>query len=129
MKTAPGSNSSRYVLSAKQLLVPTLGELMKKQWPGSRTVAVAGKDRAAVMMSGRGADQRWYWTGARFETDLADAPVPAVVPKVNAGAAAGLALARPALDPTPFCAGKARPYSLAGGKTVGAGRLSRAAGR
>ncbi len=42
---------SRYKVSPKHLLVPTLGELMKARWPGSRSVAVAGKDRAAVMMT------------------------------------------------------------------------------
>ena len=63
-------------MSPKHLLVPTLGELMKAQMAGSRTVAVAGKDRAAVMMGGQRPDQRWYWTGTRFQTDLAGAPVP-----------------------------------------------------
>ena len=127
-ESVPDSTSSKYTVSARHLLVPTLGELMKAQWPQSRTVAVAGKDRAAVMMSGRRPDQRWYWTGRRFETDLANAPVPTVVPKVNAGAAAGLARARPGLEPTPFCSGKAAPIALSGGRTVGAGRLGRAAG-
>jgi hypothetical protein len=45
------------------LLVPTLGGL-KAKWPASRSVAVSGKDRAAVMMTGHKVDQRWYWTGA-----------------------------------------------------------------
>ena len=31
----------------------------------------SGKDRAAVMMSGHHADQRWYWNGKQFVTDLA----------------------------------------------------------
>ena len=53
----------QYKVSPVQLLVPTLGELMKARWPGSRNVAVAGKDRAAVMMTGHKVDQRWYWTG------------------------------------------------------------------
>ena len=30
------------------------------------------------------ADQRWYWTGTKFDTDLAGARGPGVVPKVNA---------------------------------------------
>ncbi|MBW0007803.1 MAG: alkaline phosphatase family protein, partial [Sphingomonas sp.] len=51
-ETQPGTSSIAYKVSPKHLLVPTLGELMKRQWPGSRTVAVSGKDRAAVMMSG-----------------------------------------------------------------------------
>ena len=56
--TVPGSSSNHYTVSAKQLMVPVLGEAMKARWPGSRNVAVSGKDRAAVMMSGHNADQR-----------------------------------------------------------------------
>lgn len=127
-ESVPGSTSRNYTVSPRHLLVPTLGEMMKRQWPASRTVAVSGKDRAAIMMGGHQPDQRWYWTGARFDTDLASAPVPAVVPKVNAAAAAGLAQARPPLEPTPFCAARGTAYTVAPGKTVGAGRLARAAG-
>ncbi|MES2119001.1 MAG: alkaline phosphatase family protein [Pseudomonadota bacterium] len=128
IQCAEDESAPKHAVSARHLLVPTLGELMKRQWPASRTVAVSGKDRAAVMMSGQRPDQRWYWTGKRFETDLSSAPVPTVVPKVNAAAAAGLAQARPPLDPTPFCAAKATPYTVAPGKSVGRGRLGRAAG-
>ncbi len=70
MRSVPGTSSTAYKVSPKQLLVPTLGELMKVRWPASRNVAVAGKDRAAVMMTGHKADQRWYWTGKAFATDL-----------------------------------------------------------
>jgi len=86
-ESVPGTSSTAYKLSPRHLLVPTLGELMKKKWPGSRTVAVAGKDRAAIMMGGHTPDQRWYWTGTRFQTDLTGSPVPAVVPKVKPAAA------------------------------------------
>ena len=37
---SPGSSHSHYKVSAMQLRVPTLGELMKARWPGSRNVAV-----------------------------------------------------------------------------------------
>lgn len=127
-ESVPGSTSSAYTVSARHLLVPTLGELLKMRWPASRTVAVAGKDRAAVMMSGQKPDQRWYWTGTKFETDLKSAAIPSVIAKVNAAVAAGLAQSRPPLEPTAFCAGKSTPIALSGGKTVGAGRLARAAG-
>ena len=128
-ESVPGTSSIAYKLSPKHLLVPTLGELMKSKWPGSRTVAVAGKDRAAVMMGGQRPDQRWYWTGARFDTDLAGAPVPTVVTKVNAAVAAALAQPREPLEPTPFCQTKAREVPIeGGGKPVGSGRLARNAG-
>jgi predicted AlkP superfamily pyrophosphatase or phosphodiesterase len=42
-ETQPGTSSTAYKVSPKHLLVPTLGDLMKAKWPGSRTVAVAGK--------------------------------------------------------------------------------------
>ena len=128
-ESVPGTSSTAYKVSPRHLLVPTLGELMKVRWPASRTVAVAGKDRAAIMMGGQRPDQRWYWTGTRFQTDLAGAPVPAVLPKVNAAIATSLATARGPLDPTPFCQSKAREIPIEGGQeTVGAGRLARAAG-
>lgn len=122
-----GSTSSNYTVSPIQLRVPTLGELIKARWPQSRNVAVAGKDRAAVMMSGHHADQRWYWDGRRFVTDLAVAP-PASVAAVNAAVAREIAGASAALDPPPFCASKAQPVAVPGHLPVGAGRFGRAAG-
>jgi predicted AlkP superfamily pyrophosphatase or phosphodiesterase len=127
--TVPGSSSNHYTVSAKQLMVPVLGEAMKARWPGSRNVAVSGKDRAAVMMSGHNADQRWYWNGKEFTTDLKAAPVPQVVPKVNAAIGAALAQPRPALNAPPYCQAKARPVAVqGGGGPVGAGRFARDAG-
>ena len=101
-ESVPGTSSISYKVSPRHLLVPTLGELMKARWPGSRNVAVSGKDRAAVMMTGHVVDQRWYWTGTRFETDQVNGRIPLVVGKVNALAAAALATARSPLEPTPF---------------------------
>jgi predicted AlkP superfamily pyrophosphatase or phosphodiesterase len=127
-ETVPGTSSSAYKVSPRHLRVPTLGDLMKRQWPGSRSVAVSGKDRAAVMMGGHNPDQRWYWTGAKFDTDLGVA-VPPVVAKVNALAAAGLATDRPPLEATPLCQSKAREIAVeGGGKPVGAGAFARKAG-
>jgi predicted AlkP superfamily pyrophosphatase or phosphodiesterase len=128
-ETLPGTSSISYKVSPKHLLVPTLGELMKAKWPASRNVAVSGKDRAAVMMTGHKVDQRWYWTGAKYDTDLAGVAVPAVVAKVNALAGAGLATARDPLETTPFCQGKAKEIAISGGgKPVGTGRFARKAG-
>jgi hypothetical protein len=108
------------------LLAPTLGELMKARWLGSRNVAVSGKDRAAVMMTGHNADQRWYWNGKTFDTDLVGAPVPQVVPKVKAAVAAALAQPRPPLESPPFCQAKAREIAVTGGgKPVGSGAFAR----
>jgi predicted AlkP superfamily pyrophosphatase or phosphodiesterase len=128
-ESVPGTSSIAYKVSPKHLLVPTLGELMKARWPASRSVAVSGKDRAAIMMGGHTPDQRWYWTGTKFDTDLAAAGVLAVVPKVNAAVAAALAAPRDPFESTPYCLSKAREVPVeGGGKPVGAGRLARAAG-
>jgi predicted AlkP superfamily pyrophosphatase or phosphodiesterase len=125
----PESSSTKYTVSPLHLMVPTLGELMKRAYPGSRSVAVSGKDRAAVMMTGHVVDQRWYWTGQKFDTDLKEAPVPKSVVKVNSAVSAALAQPRPALEPTPFCQAKERQIAVEGGsKPVGTGRFARTAG-
>ena len=128
-ETQPGTSSITYKVSPRHLLVPTLGELIKARSPSSRSVAVSGKDRAAVMMTGHLVDQRWYWNGKTFVTDLEGAPVPQTVPKFRAALAAALAQPRPPLEAPAFCQGKARPVQVeGGGKPVGSGQLGRAAG-
>lgn len=82
---APGSNSDKYVVSTRLLKVPTFGDRLKAADPGARVVAVAGKDRAAVMMGGHETDQMWFWGGKSYVT-LADrtATPPATVTRINA---------------------------------------------
>lgn len=128
-ESVPGSHSSNYMVSPKHLLVPTLGELMKARWPDSRNVAVSGKDRAAVMMSGHKADQRWYWDGFRFVTDLSSVPAPKTIEKANAAIAAALAQPRPPLEAPPFCQSKSRSIPVEGGAAapVGSGQFARKA--
>ena len=124
-----GSSSLDYTVSPLHLKVPTLGELMKRRTPASRNVAVAGKDRAAVMMSGHVADQRWYWNGKAFVTDLSSAAVPKTLPAVNSVVAATVAAPQAALVPPPLCTAKSRVVPIeGGGKPVGAGTFARAAG-
>ncbi|MEO8176929.1 MAG: alkaline phosphatase family protein [Sphingomicrobium sp.] len=128
-ESVPGSTSDNYTVSAKHLRVPTLGDLMKARWPGTRNVAVAGKDRSAVMMSGHKVDQRWYWDRTGFVTDLSAAPVPASVAAANAAIAREIATAQPALVPPPFCAAKAQQFTIEGRPPVGAGAFAREAGK
>jgi predicted AlkP superfamily pyrophosphatase or phosphodiesterase len=124
----PGTSSIAYTVSPLHLKVTTLGERMKAMWPDSRNVAVAGKDRAAVMMGGHTPDQRWYWDGKRFSTDLRAAQ-PASVTRANTTVAALIAAPQAALEPPAVCAAKARPVVIEGGvKTVGDGRFARNAG-
>src|SRR5437763_11014133 len=114
-ESVPGTSSIAYKVSPKHLLVPTLGELMKARWPASRTVAVSGKDRAAVMMTGHKVDQRWYWNGKTFDTDVQGTVVPKIVPRFQAALAAALAQPRPPLEAPAYCQAKARVVPLEGG--------------
>ncbi|MEO6198967.1 MAG: alkaline phosphatase family protein [Sphingomicrobium sp.] len=123
-----GSSSSKYTVSAVHLKVPTLGEYMKRQWPASRNVAVAGKDRSAVMMGGHNADQIWYWSGKGFAAGIAGVAAPASIAATNAAIAQALSSARPALEPAPFCAAKALPITIPEHSAVGNGAFARAAG-
>jgi predicted AlkP superfamily pyrophosphatase or phosphodiesterase len=123
----PGSSTTNYTVSPMHLQRPTLGDLVKQRWPQSLNVAVAGKDRAAVMMGGHTVDQRWYWDGKKFASDV-KVPVPATVARADLAVATALATAREPLELPPICQGKATPYTLTSQLTVGAGRLGRAAG-
>jgi arylsulfatase A-like enzyme len=129
-ENAPGSSYADYTTSPVHLRVPTLGDLLKRQSPASLNVAVSGKDRSAVMMSGRSADQRWYWRNDRFRTDLRQSAPPHSVAIVNRVTAAAIARAQPPLDAPPLCAARAQRFALerAPGKIVGDGRFGRAAG-
>ncbi len=123
-----GSTSLAYTVSPLHLRAQTLGELLKAASPASRNVAVAGKDRAAVMMGGRDVDQRWYWDGKTFATDLKGVNVPSGVAAFKVALANAIGTARPPLEPPANCAGKGKSYALAPGLTVGDNRLGRAAG-
>ena len=125
----PDSNSTKYTVSPVHLKVQTLGELLKQRSPASLNVAVAGKDRAAVMMGGHTPDQRWYWDGKQFATDLQGRAAPRSVAAVNQTLAQTIAAGAPALEPTPFCAARSQVIPIpGGGKPVGGGRLERAPG-
>jgi len=124
----PGSSTTSYTVSPMHLRVPTLGDLLKQQSPQSMNVAVAGKDRAAVMMSGHNVDQRWYWDGKTFATDLKSAAVPATIIRARSAIAAGIAAAREPLQVPPLCQGKAAPVAVSPDLSVGSGRFARAAG-
>jgi predicted AlkP superfamily pyrophosphatase or phosphodiesterase len=123
----PGSTSSAFTVSPYHLQVPALGDRMKAADPKSRVVAVAGKDRSAVMMGGHGPDQRWWWRKDRFVTHEGTTPAP-IAAKVNASIAHALAEARPAMTPPPLCAPRNRAIDIGAHKTVGTYRFERAAG-
>ena len=65
---AAGSEARPSVISPDALRVPTLGDRMKASHPETRVVAVAGKDRSAVMLGGKQADLALWWTSSGFTT-------------------------------------------------------------
>jgi predicted AlkP superfamily pyrophosphatase or phosphodiesterase len=124
-----GSSSLAYTVSPYHLRVPTLGELWKKAHPNARNVAVAGKDRAAVMMSGHVADQRWYWDGKTYVTDLKGVTEPKSVTAGKTAVANAVAQDRPALEMPPPCQAKSTVIPIeGGGAPVGANAFARKAG-
>lgn len=127
-ESTAGSTSTAYTVSPVHLSAQTLGDLLKARTPSSRNVAVAGKDRAAVMMSGRAADQRWYWDGKSFATDLKTAPVPRSVESFKSALASAMATPRAALEPPPLCQAKSRTYQLTPAVRVGDNNFARGAG-
>ena len=124
-----GSSSTSYTVSPYHLRVPTLGDLLKQAQPGSRNVAVAGKDRAAIMMGGRALDQRWYWDGKTYVTDLQGKGMPRAVTATRTAVAQAIATERPALQMPALCQSKSRVVPIeGGGAPVGAGNFARKAG-
>src|SRR4051812_16331454 len=126
--TVPGSSFDHYTVSTHFLKVPALGDWMKRANPRSRSVAVAGKDRAAMMMGGYDTDQRWYWTGKSYDGAGKGGPA-AAVGQINAVVAAALARPREAFAVPALCAAHDRAVPVAGGGgAVGTGRFARAVG-
>ena len=124
-----GSSSTAYTVSPYHLRVPTLGDLLKKAQRNSRNVAVAGKDRSAIMMGGHAVDQRWYWDGKTFVTDLKGVTMPRSVAAAKTAVANAIAQDRPALQMPVPCQAKSTVVPLeGGGAPVGNGAFARKAG-
>ncbi len=96
---ARAGSSEHYVASAQFLKAQTLGDRLKAAHPRSRVVAVAGKDRAALMMGGHTIDQVWFWGDHSFITLEDRRGEPAAVARVNHDVAARLARAERPLTP------------------------------
>ena len=124
----PGSSSENYTVSPYHLRVPALGDLMRRADPRSRVVAVAGKDRAAVMMGGHDPSQRWWWDGRAFVGHAgAEPPRPVTAANERVAAALGRPAAPMALPA--LCEARSRAIAVPGrAEPVGTGRFARAAG-
>ncbi|MEO5494804.1 MAG: alkaline phosphatase family protein [Sphingomonas sp.] len=121
-----GSSFSNYTASDIKLRVPTLGERMKAADPRVRTVSVAGKDRAAIMMGGHSIDALWFWRDGKGFISYADRAVPVSVARANAAADAQIAKPGAAFAEPAWCKPIDRAI-VANGKTVGNGRFARPA--
>lgn len=118
-ESVAGSSSSDYTVSAVHLKVPTLGDRLKAANKDTRVVAVAGKDRAAVMMGGQKIDQAWWWSKEGFVTFKGvTAPPPLGLAAVNTRAKA--LIAKPPLGTLPpLCRDYAAPIPIVGGSVGG----------
>ncbi|WP_298020298.1 alkaline phosphatase family protein [uncultured Parasphingopyxis sp.] len=121
-----GSTSSNYTRSNANLLVPTLGDLLRAADPESRTVAVAGKDRSAIMMGGR--TTMAYWPESGGFASYAGSELPASVTRVNQAVGASVAQAQEGLPVPAHCAPFDRAIPLGNGQSVGTGRFAHDAG-
>ncbi|MGZ3370727.1 MAG: alkaline phosphatase family protein, partial [Caulobacteraceae bacterium] len=62
------------------LRVDTLGDWLKQQRPGARSIAVSGKDRAAITLAGHHPDAVYWWNdGLGFSTSAHAGPATAAV--------------------------------------------------
>ncbi len=125
-ETKTAADAKDYVASVSHLLVPTLGDRIKALWPASRNVAVAGKDRGALMMGGHAIDAVYWWKGAGFNTLEGRALTPAAI-TANTALSAILAEGAPAFPLPDFCKAKERAVPV-GGFAVGTGRFALIAG-
>ena len=107
-----------YVASAWHLLVPTLGERLKKISPKSRNVAVAGKDRAALMMGGKEVDAIYWWKGNGFST-LEGRSTSSSMAALNKTIAEKIDKARPAYATPAQCVAHSAKIMHGDGKSVG----------
>ncbi len=128
-ETVPDTSSGggKYAASVNHLMVPTLGDLMKARDPKAQIVSVAGKDRAAIMMGGRKADElMWLFPGGL--TSYRGTTLSPVAQQASSAIAAAIGQARPAMDLPADCASHDIAISIDKGGTVGTGRFQRDGG-
>jgi len=59
-----GLDESKPSASPARLLGDALGDLLEARASGSKTIAIAGKDRSAILLGGRAPDAALWWDGA-----------------------------------------------------------------
>lgn len=121
-----GSDATAQEISSHFLRVPTLGDRMKEVDPRTRVAAVAGKDRAAVMLGGHHADLTLWWNGKAFGSYTGrDLTIPAGIAPINAKAT--IAIARPVAVKLPAqCKAMSRAVPVSNKASVGTLQLRKA---
>lgn len=120
------SASGRYAPSNQYLRVPTLGDRMTAADPRTQVVSIAGKDRAAIMMGGRAADELWWLAPTGLASFRSREAAPDVA-RISAAVAQAIATPRTALELPQACAARDYPVTV-GSRTVGTGRFARPGG-
>ena len=123
---AEDETAKEFTVSARHLKVPTLGELMEDRDPATRSLSVAGKDRAAVMMAGHKVDQVWWWDGKTFTGPAGQTS--AAADRIKADVAAEIAAPHAASNLPAVCAARNHAVAIGAAKTVGTGRFERKEG-
>lgn len=123
----PGSTSRAYTVSPYHLKVPALGDRMQVVDPEAQIVAIAGKDRSAVMMGGLGPDHRWWWSSNRFVTHNGTT-IPDWAAQANREIARAIAAPRAAMPLSELCAARNKPVAIPGNRVLGTHRFGRPAG-
>lgn len=118
----PASTSSQPVVSPVHLMVPTLGEWMKRADPRSRNVAVSAKDRAVMMMGGHKIDEGYWYLKGQFVT-LKGRPLAPAAIQANREVASVIARGAAPLAAPAWCAPRGQAIE-AGRLTVGQGRFA-----
>lgn len=121
------SRSGQYSPSVNHLLVPTLGEYMKTANPKSQVVAVSGKDRSAIMMAGRQADET-YWLVPSGLTSYPGVALSPTAARASAAIAAVIGQSRDALPLPADCGARDIAITMDNGHQVGTGRMARKGG-
>ena len=121
------SKSGQYAPSVNHLLVPTLGDLMKARDPKAQVVSVSGKDRSAIMMGGRQADEL-MWLAPTGLTSYRGTTLSPAAQQAGTAIAAAINQPRPALTLPADCTARDIAIPLEKGGSVGTGRMARDAG-
>jgi phosphonoacetate hydrolase len=122
------SKSGQYAPSVGHLLVPTLGDLMKARDPKAQVVSVSGKDRSAIMMGGRQADEL-MWLAPTGLTSYRGTTLSPAAQQASAAIAAAINQPRAALALPADCTAHDIAIPIDDkGATVGTGRMARDAG-